>query len=452
MTDEEDDEEMDEESQYMEMVSGGRIGKRSGGAEIDTRVCKDVRTLLALARTCRAISAIAHAVLYRAVKIEGGAAFGSLRRAELFARTVTTSSTVTVKRATRLVLGHTFEDEPFYHMSVAERRKRRDETARWVTAVGTTLGLVVKDKEPRPRDAAVLGALRTLVVTSSLLAPFVGTQLPSTCADVLRGSYTSPAEIVIDTHFTPDVLKRAIQPSLSSLAQLTARTTHLAILQPPQMWSLPSETLGALGFDCHPGISSSGWRRLTHLSLIRRANANEDNDREFVEDIARIVRSSSPAREGDGGLECVVVCVLPDTMILRSIAYELDAETANDDLDEFKKGQLLESHLAQTYIWRLLAGLTGELPGADLRGNCNRNVKRGIRLCVVPGWSGAWTRVVAVAGDGQRILGPAGAWWDDSDTAGASGGLGFWRWALEYEEGRRVRESEQEEAGLNRED
>ncbi|EPQ55145.1 hypothetical protein GLOTRDRAFT_138795 [Gloeophyllum trabeum ATCC 11539] len=72
--------------------------------------------------------------------------------------------------------------------------------------------------------------------------------------------------------------------------------THLRFCEPPPFYAAPSEALAALTPGAMPG--------LTHLQLARRARANEDNDRAFVEDV-RALLAARPA------LRALVVSVFP---------------------------------------------------------------------------------------------------------------------------------------------
>ena len=248
----------------------------------------DYRTLRALALTSRQLAGLAHSIMYRNIALD------QLKHTSLFARTIldcahrdiTLASTVSPvspvsptsmafsyiptlfagKFTNRLAVEYPFSDSP------RVPRNRHAEVERFHAATGALLGF--GDSAPSV-PSPVLADLRTLLIDSCVLEHHLKTHanLSSVCAPTVS---PSPSELVLHSYIQ---WRDATLPSLSPLAPLGARLTHLTIACPSAKWTLPSTTLSALG-----GVPS-----LTHLALVRRAHANEDNDAEFVRDVAGIL-------------------------------------------------------------------------------------------------------------------------------------------------------------------
>ncbi|THH03825.1 hypothetical protein EW145_g5981 [Phellinidium pouzarii] len=331
----------------------------------------DRRTLCALALTSRIISAFAHAVLYRTASIY------ELKAIELFSRTTVTSAhrDITLfsatspiapslssqpaspflgKSTTRLVLDTPFPLERGRTVSTSRIAHRLlEEQDRFYAAAGALLGLGPSAPSvPSP----ILASLRTLVIDSEILAHHLKHSTPPLHFPVSP----APSELILST-FLP-----TSEGSSELLAPLSAHLTHLIVALPPAKWSPPSTTLSSLG-----GVPS-----LTHVAFVRRANANEDNDMEFIRDVERVLS------ERRGTLECVVLVVMPDTRFSSSTTRK--GSGAKRKLDSAT--QALEEYLHSTFIWTKLSALA--------RSACPDIVyRRGApAVCVVPGRGDAWER------------------------------------------------------------
>ncbi|KAH8108993.1 hypothetical protein DFH11DRAFT_1630100 [Phellopilus nigrolimitatus] len=389
----------------------------------------DRHTLRALALTSRALAAVAHAVLYRAVSLH------ELAPAERFARTVlagahrgltlaaaSSSSPVALtfpffppgplpapalgKSTTRLVLSA--PPAPPHNAasagtSPARLRAAHERAQRFGAAAGALLALgPAAPSAPSP----VLAALRTLVVQAHVLAHLA--RAAHAHAHAPPHVVPAPSELILDTCLPAPAAPDAPSTADAPLAPLAARLTHLVLARPPQKWARPSASLAAL----------AGAPALTHLALARRAHANEDNDAEFARDVAAVL--SSPARAGT--LTCVVLVVQADAAYAawRDAHPDAGGDPAEDGDARDEETRALEAYLAPTHIWARLAALA-------------RDVAPPAAVCVVPGRGDAWPRALRnAARPGPRF-----------DSAvfleGQSGDL--WEWARTYELGRRAREA-----------
>ncbi|KAH8105617.1 hypothetical protein DFH11DRAFT_1642916 [Phellopilus nigrolimitatus] len=419
--------------------TGRRLG--SGAADSDTDESKiesaappppplDRHTLRALALTSRALAAVAHAVLYRAVSLH------ELAPAERFARTVlagahrgltlaaaSSSSPVALtfpsfppgplpapalgKSTTRLVLAAPPAPSPPHAASAgtspARLRAAHERAQRFGAAAGALLAL---GPHAPSAPSPVLAALRTLVVQADVLAHLA--RAAHAHAHAPPHVVPAPSELILDTCLPAPAAPDAPSTADAPLAPLAARLTHLVLARPPQKWARPSASLAAL----------AGAPALTHLALARRAHANEDNDAEFARDVAAIV--SSPARAGT--LTCVVLVVQADAAYpaWRDAHPGAGGDPAEDGDARDPETRALEAYLSTTHIWARLAALA-------------RDVAPPAAVCVVPGRGDAWPRALRnAARPGPRF-----------DSAvfleGQSGDL--WEWARTYELGRRAREA-----------
>ncbi|KAF9464984.1 hypothetical protein BDZ94DRAFT_1255029 [Collybia nuda] len=89
--------------------------------------------------------------------------------------------------------------------------------------------------------------------------------------------YNGPSEVTFQAYEGGDTPDHLSPPFL----KLSRTLTHLRFCQPSDSWYSPSFILSTFGPLPH----------LSHLQLSRHADANEDNDLTFVEDIRMILRS-----------------------------------------------------------------------------------------------------------------------------------------------------------------
>ncbi|KLO10335.1 hypothetical protein SCHPADRAFT_906977 [Schizopora paradoxa] len=429
-------------------------GEGTRSEKVESKPQRDIRTLLSVSRTSRLLAELAFTVLYRTVKLS------EPHIAELFARTVLGPSLAIAGRdASRLILDADVDIETQHRApkaftgsaghwrfqvangapNAAAERKVEHDRARMLASASRILGLssgagLVKSMRPIGLSLSsplpVFDALRTLVVHSSLLAPFVS-------APALSNSPLQPAptEIILDTYlpgansYTYLAGKQPISTTTLrtlatdnhddkdlALSKLAAHTTHLSILSAPSVWRLPSETLSAFG----------GLPSLTHLAVVRRANANEANDDEFVKDLEDIL-----VERGSGSLHCLVVGILPDSgWRSRTAAPRLEGSK-----DEASKELELEAYLARSHIWSRLANLAL----ASTSSSHLTPALSSARLCIVPARTDAWHRASS-ANTGLR--GSKLVWWGHGVRSAP--GEDFWTWARAFEGGRRTREMERE--------
>lgn len=409
----------------------------------------DRSCLCALALTSRTVSTIAHAVLYHTVQLN------EVRPLELFARTTQATHTMhrlqdredastlvdlnSGKRTMRLVL-----DLPAFdpYLSTSSRPTSRDrrmleQQTRLYAAAASVLGLTHTSSALKP--SAFFSSLRTLVVPSDVLYQVMRTIPIRTCEE--RGPATSsptPSELILDTyiplssassvsgHLSPPLLQNLL------LARLGSAITHLTIAARPKIWCLPSDTLTALG----------GTPALTHLALVRRANANGDNDLEFITDIRQMLE------ERAGTLQCVVIAVSSDSTLRRREVEQRRGKEAtttgdnnNDELEinaELDPHSILdpplralEDYLATTDIWKSLSALARDYPFSKyvVRPNVH----------VIPSQGDTWARAT-----GRRSGEAAHArniYLDTPKTRNATNNGDFWTWSRRYDEGRRAREA-----------
>lgn len=408
----------------------------------------DRSCLCALALTSRTVSAIAHAVLYHTVQLN------EVRPLELFARTTQAAHTVhrlqdregvstlvdlnSGKRTMRLVL-----DLPAFdpYLSASSRPTSRDrrmleQQTRLYAAAASVLGLTQASSALKP--SAFFSNLRTLVVPSDVLYQVMRTIPIRTCEE--RGPATSsptPTELILDTyiplssassvsgHLSPPLLQNLL------LARLGSAITHLTIAARPKIWCLPSDTLTALG----------GTPALTHLALVRRANANGDNDQEFISDIRQMLE------ERAGTLQCVIVAVSSDSTFRRREIEQRRGKEATTAVNNIKDISInieldphsildpplraLEDYLATTDIWKFLSALARDYPFS----------KHAVRpsVHVIPSQGDAWARATGrrsgEASHAQNI------YLDVPKTRNATNNGDFWIWSRRYDEGRRAREA-----------
>ena len=389
------------------------------------RVRHDVKTLLAIAQTCHSLSQLAHIVLYRNVRVSDP------RRAELFARTVTSTAHALALQATQTFLPATMLGKSVSRLVLEcvpspgavgmghdayvrrEQGRRAKLSAALILNPSALYGRGGVPISAKNVVSPVLAALKTLVIHTDTLMPVLECMDSDIVAvadeSASLGSTIAPTEIIFDTFLPPTPSKTAhsfqshsphFAPSHSSanpqtrtpssiLPSLSRNTTHLRILNPPPTWRNPADTISALMSDSDDENAGT-LGKLTHLAVPRRANANEENDIEFVEWVRSVLSAPS-------NLECVVVSVFPPT----------SSTSMSTSLSE------LNDILTPTFIWSLLSDVA----------------RSDSRLCVVPGRKGAWNR--ACVGDRfERQM-------DDGNHGGYSGvkneKVDYWTWAREFE-------------------
>jgi hypothetical protein len=234
----------------------------------------------------------------------------------------------------------------------------------------------------------VLSGLQTLVLHTNTLVPVLECLEAGIIPIVPDGleATIAPTELILDT-FLPQVPAKA---GVSILPSLSRSMSHFRILNPPETWRSPADTIAALSTD---GASITHGK-MTHLAIPRRANANEENDVEFVEWVRSLL--SAPSR-----LESVVVSIfLPATT-------SSPASSLPDVVAE----------LIPTFVWSLLADIA----------------RTDSRLCLVPGMKNAWSKACT----GDRFDRVASA----HHRGGKDEKVDFWTWARECEEYRKSMET-----------
>ncbi|KAL5532098.1 hypothetical protein ACEPAF_5662 [Sanghuangporus sanghuang] len=374
----------------------------------------DHRILRALALTSRQLAGLAHFIMYRNIALD------ELKHISLFARTVldcahrdiTLASTVSPvlpvsptsmsfsyiptlfagKFTNRLALQYPFFDSP------RVPKNRHAEIERFHVATGVLLGF---GNSAPSVPSPVLADLRTLLIDTRILEHHLNTYTAP--SSTLPKVSPSPSELILHSYIpwggvTP--------PYLSPLAPLGVQLTHLTIACPSARWTLPSTTLNVLG-----GVPS-----LTHLALVRRAHANEDNDAEFVRDVAEILS------ERVDSLIRLVLVVLPDSgfttwkythqPVLADGCEEEDEEVEHV-LSFNPELRVLEAYLSTTSIWSQFSTLAQSSPA----------------VCVVPGMSDAWARALRKSRNPGAIF---------ESNIFHDHGRDLWSWARMYGSRRRA--------------
>ncbi|KAI5116893.1 hypothetical protein M0805_004161 [Coniferiporia weirii] len=384
------------------------------GVPVSASPVIDRRTLRALAHTSKALAVLAHAVLYRAVLLN------QVKTIELFSRTttanahrdITLSPTIPIfrpssflgKSTTRLALDVPFSSE-LEHVTAAvgsaRHRRLLNEQDRFMSAAGALLGL---GSSAPSAPSPILVPLRTLVVDSDILIHHMRHLSPPTHYSVSP----TPTELVLSTYLpAPSTVP-------SSLAPLATCLTHLVIALPPAKWCLPSATLATLG----------NAPMLTHLALVRRAHANEDNDAEFVQDVERVLVNRM------GTLECVVLVVIPDSGFASWRTERVHNNHAKADPDAEMRS--LEEYLCTSHIWSQLAVLS-RLICPDIT-----HRKDAPAVCVVAGSGNGWKRALMNSHASSMRF--------NSNIYNASEGRpqplvgDLWSWARTFEVGRRAKD------------
>lgn len=390
-------------------ASDSEKAKEKAFASLPQSLLLDQRTLCSLALTSRSLAAVALSILYRAVYID------DVFKANLFlgsASYIASSSLPIARSVSRLALcpptRSSYSDycPPYSFTSELHAQRQRNYHWRTLSSCSSILGLSPDFSSPaaylhvQPYISPVLANLRTLVVTAEVLLYHIEPQTSTSTSSSLLTP--TPTELILDTYLAPPVSPSSSSPVADpALSQLSSHLTHLLISHVPETWRLPSLTLSTLG------LSTRSQSSLTHLALVRRANANENNDVEFVDDIAEILASlardesenkseieienggyedesgEKGERRGERGrgLKQLVVVVQPDSVykfwkarVLRDIASSSSTQTKNPT-----SFALLTAYLSTSHIWTRLS----ELAASDER------------LCIVPGDGGdVWARVV----------------------------------------------------------
>ncbi|OCB89432.1 hypothetical protein A7U60_g3409 [Sanghuangporus baumii] len=420
----------------------------------------DYRILRALALTSRQLAGLAHFIMYRNIALD------ELKHISLFARTVldcahrdiTLASTVSPvspvsptsmsfsyiptlfagKFTNRLALQYPFFDSP------RVPKNRHAEIERFHVATGVLLGF---GNSAPSVPSPVLADLRTLLIDTRILEHHLNTHTAP--SSTLPKVSPSPSELILHSYIpwggvTP--------PYLSPLAPLGVQLTHLTIACPSARWTLPSTTLNVLG-----GVPS-----LTHLALVRRAHANEDNDAEFVRDVAEIlservdslttlnvlggvpslthlalVRRAHANEDNDAefvrdvaeilseradSLIRLVLVVLPDSGFTtwKYTHQPVLADGCEEEVEEVEhvlsfnpELRALEAYLSTTSIWSQFSTLAQSSPA----------------VCVVPGMSDAWARALRKSRNPGAIF---------ESNIFHDHGRDLWSWARTFESRRRA--------------
>ncbi|EJD08384.1 uncharacterized protein FOMMEDRAFT_16772 [Fomitiporia mediterranea MF3/22] len=407
----------------------------------------DRRTLRTLALTSRILSGLAHTILYAHVSLT------STKLATLYARTVidcahrditlvSTTSPVSPTSPTcsafndipalfagkftnRLSIEYPFHD---YSPRAMKTRNTIAEVERFHAASGALLGI---GQSAPSVQSPVLASLRTLVIDSCILEHHLrqhatlsssssSSSSPSTSSFAFPFVSPTPSELILHSYIS---WNPSSPSSFSPLAPLSAHLTHLIVAAPPQKWTLPSTTLSALG----------GAPNLTYLALVRRANANEDNDEDFVLDVERILS------ERAGQLKNLVLVIVPDSGFSawkdsQAPVSESDEDEAMEDEEGFDDSiRTLSAYLSRTHIWCRLSSLISQVTATT-------GTK--VNVSLIPGTSSAWTRALHLSSKEGAIFssnifhsaGDAGANHSDKD---------LWRWSRRFETWRRSRQSKE---------
>ena len=155
-----------------------------------------------------------------------------------------------------------------------------------------------------------------------------------------------------------------------------------------------------------------GLPSLTHIALPRKANANEDNDVEFINDLRTVAEERACPF---GSLQSMVLVVEPYTGMQMTVPRE--DQSAEDDF---------EPHHS-THIWKRMSEFAGEVNSEASYG------KGKPMVCVVPGSGGAWQRALS---KNRQI----GGMFDSNVYSSAPRGQSLWSWARDYECRRRWKE------------
>ncbi|KAL5504778.1 hypothetical protein ACEPAH_7441 [Sanghuangporus vaninii] len=373
----------------------------------------DYRTLRALALTSRRLAGLAHFIMYRNIALD------ELKDISLFARTVldcahrdiTLASTVSPvspvsptsmsfsyiptlfagKFTNRLALEYPFFDSP------RVPKNRHAEIERFHAATGVLLGF---GNSAPSVPSPVVADLQTLLIDTRILEHHLNTHTAP--SSTLPKVSPSPSELILHSYIPWGGVK---PPYLSPLASLGVQLTHLTIACPSARWTLPSTTLNVVG-----GVPS-----LTHLALVRRAHANEDNDAEFVRDVAGILS------ERVDSLIRLVLVVLPDSGFT-TWKYTHQPELADDYEEEHEHEHFfnpelraLEAYLSTTSIWSQFSTLAQSSPA----------------VCLVPGMTDAWTRALRKSRKPGAIF---------ESNIFHDRGRDLWSWARTFESRRRAME------------
>ena len=366
----------------------------------------EYRTLRNIALACRRLNDFASTIMYSAVSVR------DVRTARLFARTVVgaaheggislspVSPTVTTasspwssrprpvqegKNAYRLALEYPFWDK---------RQQQRHSSEFLQASMGAILGFGPSAPSfPSP----VLSSLRTLLIDARILEYHMSeSPSPSPTWAIANEVSPRPSELVLSTYLRASSLPFGSAP----LAPLATRLTHLIIASSPPRWCLPSTTTKLLG----------ALHSLTHLALPRKANANEDNDLEFIDDIRALVQER---QRPYGSLECLVLVVEPYSGFL-------PLGTSSDSSSDVDKESSIYECFASTHIWRGMTGLAREV-------NTQIAYSRGRpTVCVIPGSEGAWHRALSKHRQIDGVF-------DSNVFSNDSRGRDLWSWAQEYE-------------------
>lgn len=401
----------------------------------------DFRTLCALSLTSRTLSSHALTILYRAVTISTSAT------AELFSRTVTSKLTSLPNPGslvTRLILSPSDFDPSTLSMfrSKPESYPLRLQMRKidyYVSAV-KLLGMegnesvspifpILPPSEPVKTvfNPPSLDSLRTLIVDSVVLQRYIGYSTQGASMNVISSptedspslSFSSLNELIIST-LLPDSSYLSPMRS-SSLSRLFPFVSHLIITSHPGRRCSLKTTITLLG----------NLPNLTHIALVRRANSNEDNDMELVEDIQELMNDE----KRKGILKQVVAGVVTDS----DFAYWFEEQSRQKEkmpgvLES--EIQAKEAYLSTTHLWTELdklaqcTSLTGE--------SISRKREEQPLLCVVPAREDGWARALRNGSEPTSVFeNNVFGTFDGRRQVGAEKDL--WQWARGYEYKRRRR-------------
>jgi hypothetical protein len=390
--------------------SPGKSANRLGSTLDSNEACYNARcnqfefsTLRRIALTCHRFMALANVLLYGTVTLN------EVKISRLFSRTVleTAHRGITLSSPTTTHGGssrdHLLEGKfvkrlaleyPFLEQASQQRNRSVIIIREFLTSIGAIIGIT----SSAPSVASpVLASLRTLLIDTSILDHISDASPLPPLAAADRDVSPKPSEVVLSTYLRarPDPL-----PS-TRLTSLTSHLTHLIIAGLGAKWSPPSVTVDAL----------SAIQTLSHVALPRRANGNEDNDDEFVDDVKSIIEARAHPR---GALTCVVLVVEPDAGFELWKTYR-ERFVEQDDNSEASA----ENYLSSTHVWARFT---------DFARTVNRERSRVHMkplVHVVPGDGSAWQRALS---NHHRSRGA----FDNQIYSTNGRGMDLWRWAETY--------------------
>lgn len=434
------------------------VNKHKGGL--------DYQTLCSLSLTSRSISVHALSLLYRAVTIS------STPTAELFTRTVSSKKLMLAPLpnpgylVTRLVLSpsddydaHTFSSTSFMSRSPGSFPLRMqmlnvDFYASAVKLLGMegyanvspTFPIPVLSSSEMPVKLATfnppcLDSLRTLVVDTIVLQRYIGcsTELASANTTMTSSPLSEDIPLSSSSPFLAlnELILSTLLPSNSYLSLMAPSPSPLSISSSPVSNIFPRLT--HLTVTSHLGSRSSlkstisllgGIPNLSHVALIRRANANEDNDSELIMDIRELMNDERRR----GILKQVVIGVVPDN----DFAYWYEDRMGRIGTER-RKEEILEEYLSTSHIWTELNKLSMEMtPGI---GTFMEASAQPPLLSIVPAREDAWACALKHGSDPTSSIFESNVFGTFDETGGPRGvEKDLWLWAKNFEVNRRRRQ------------